>query len=156
MALGLDAPWAISCDWQRSRSLYYVRMPIEGWWVAADHSATMAALTRNLPAELSALGVPFLTSGGLEGENRALTTVVAEWVRSVVLDDDSLPLGMSFESKTLHGRCWAFWDRRADDGLNPASNDPSELRAEDNVDTPRFRAIAREYDLPVLPGRPLY
>jgi RES domain-containing protein len=154
-ALGVDAPWAISCDWQWNRSVFHVAMPIEGWWIAIDRPSTLATLTRQLPAELTALGVPYLTAGQIDGDDRAITTLLAEHVRGLILDDGSLPLGISFASKTLHGRCWAFWDRRTDDGLSPAANDPSLLRST-NVDTPEMRTIAAEYGLPILPGRPRY
>ncbi len=154
-ALGLDAPWAVSCDWQMAYLFYQVAMPIEGWWVGIDHPASLAALGRQMPSALAGLDVPFLSAGDIEGTDRALTTLIAEHVRGLGLDDGSRPLGISFESKTLHGRCWAFWDRRADDGLSPSANDPS-LAATTNVDTPAFRAIASEYGLVILPGRPRF
>lgn len=154
-AAGRDAPWAISCDWQMARSIYQAAMPIEGWWVGIDHPATLAALTRQMPTRLRDLDVPYLSAGHIEGDDRAVTTLLAQHIRDLVLDDGSRPLGVSFESKTLHGRCWAFWDRRTDDGLSPSVNDPS-LRASTNVDIPAMRAIAAEYLLPVLPGRPRY
>jgi hypothetical protein len=44
--------------------------------------------------------------------------LLAHVIRGAVLDDGSEPLRISYPSKTLTGRCWAYWDRRADEGLS--------------------------------------
>ena len=152
---GRDVPWAVPCDWQMHRSIYRAEMPTQGWWVAIDHPMTHAALTEALAVDLYQLGYrggAALHSGLLASDDRALTTTVAEHVRALVLADGSLPLGISFRSKTEVGRCWAFWNRRADDGLDPSANDPA-LREERNVDGPAFRYVAELYELPVLGSR---
>ena len=74
-------------------------------------------------------------------------------MRNVLLDNGSFPLGISFRSKTEYGRCWAFWDRRADDGLTPGDNDPASAGST-NIDTDAFRQVAADFRLPILPGRP--
>ncbi|HIZ34241.1 MAG TPA: hypothetical protein H9815_00555, partial [Candidatus Ruania gallistercoris] len=93
---GVDVPWSVSRDWQLHRSIYEVTMPTQGRWVAIDHPATHAALTDALAVEVYQLGYrngAALHSGLLASDDRELTTVVAEHVRGLVLEDGSLPLG---------------------------------------------------------------
>ncbi|MEU2201648.1 hypothetical protein [Isoptericola sp. NPDC019482] len=147
----IDAPWAISVDWQMERSIWQVKMPADGWWVAIDHPSTQNRLTDDLFGELYHLGYRQLHSGIVAGDDRAVTTVVAEHIRNLVLDDGNLPLGISFQSKTEYGRCWAFWNRRMDDGLVASPNDPQALDGEGrNVAIEEFETIARDYDLAIL------
>ncbi|WP_426592608.1 hypothetical protein ACPPVS_12610 [Cellulomonas sp. McL0617] len=51
-ARGMDTPWGIGGDWQMARSLYRVRMPLQGWWVDIEHRDTLAAITKNMTATL--------------------------------------------------------------------------------------------------------
>lgn len=149
---GRDAPWSVPCDWQMLHSIYRVRMPTQGWWVAIDHPETHAALTDALAVDVYQLGYQdgaALHSGLLASDDRELTTIVANYVRGLFLEDGSPPLGISFPSKTELGRCWAFWNRRADDGLDPSVNDPV-LEEEWNVDGEAFRYVAELYRLQVL------
>lgn len=104
----VDRPWAISGDWQFNRSIHRVSMPRTGWWVAIDQPATQSTLTRALALDLTALGYRQVHTGVVTSDNRAVTTQVADYVRNVLLDNGSLPLGISFRSKTEYGRCWAF------------------------------------------------
>lgn len=94
-----------------------------------------------------------LTSGSITGENRDLTTLVAHIVRGLTLDDGTEPLGFSYPSKTLRGRCWAYWDRRADEGLYSGRDDLLQLTAENVGPDPEFQATAAFYDLPILGAR---
>lgn len=151
----VDRPWAISGDWQFTRSIHRVSMPRTGWWVAIDQPATQNTLTQALALDLTALGYLQVHTGVVTSDDRAVTTQVAEYVRNVLLDNGSLPPGISFRSKTAYGRCWAFWDRRADDGLTPGDNDPA-LDGSTNIDTDAFRQVATALRLPILPGRPRY
>ncbi|PYF97325.1 hypothetical protein SAMN05216184_11534 [Georgenia satyanarayanai] len=138
-----------------SRCLHRVAMPAEGWWVQIDHKATLNRLGLDLAEPLRQAGVPLLTLSGTTGENRAVTTLLAQHVRGQSLFDGSLPLGIQFTSKTGYGTCWAWWDRRADDVLTPGENDPKTL--EDlNVDGDAFRAVTTDWQLEVLPGKPHY
>lgn len=138
-----------------SRCLHRVAMPAEGWWVQIDHKATLNRLGLDLAEPLRQAGVPLLTLSGTTGENRAVTTLLAQHVRGQSLFDGSLPLGIQFTSKTGYGTCWAWWDRRADDVLTPGENDPKTL--EDlNVDGDAFRAVTTDWQLEVLPGKPRY
>ena len=100
----LDPPWAISCDWQMARSIYEVYLPEDGWWVRVDHSDTLNALVDQYPHRDLRTN-PLLTLADLEGEDRTLTTVLAEHIRNLLLDDGSEALGINFPSKTGYGRC---------------------------------------------------
>ena len=123
-ANGVDVPWSITVDWQMDRSLYEVQLPGDGWWVKIDHVDTITAL-ENLAPTVPGMTeqVKLLTSGAIESENRDLTTLLAQVIREQQLFDGSEPLGIYYQSKTLMGRCWAYWDRRADAGLAPSGND---------------------------------
>lgn len=153
----VDEPWAISGEWQMARSIYRVQMPAEGWWVQIDHPDTINALGSQLATLLARAAVHQgpITSAEVEGPNRDLTTLVAEHVRGLVLDTGHEPLGISFRSKTLYGRCWAFFDRRQDADLPVGVNDPR-LLGSTNVDTPAFQKVAKDLGLPILPGRRRY
>lgn len=148
----VDKPWAISGRWQLARSIYHVGMPTDGWWVRIDHADTLQALQRALHTTAGSPGD--LWSADLENDNRAVTTVIAEHIRSLELDDGKRPLGIWYQSRTLIGRCYALWDRRRDDGLGLGENDPR-LEHSTNVDTPALREIANRFDLPKLAGKAL-
>lgn len=130
-------------------------MPSDGWWVRANNKATINRVSMELAPRLHDLGVGLLTLSDLSGESRAVTTLVAEHIRSQDLFDGSRPLGIEFPSKTGYGACWAWWDRRADDGLTPGVNDPKTVE-DMNVDVPAFRRVTDEWKLEVLPGRPRF
>ncbi|MBI9115652.1 RES domain-containing protein [Sanguibacter sp. YZGR15] len=149
----IDPPWAVSGDWQASRSLLHIRMPLEGWWVQIDHPDTLNALNDALAADLRTLGVGLLTSSIATSENRPATTLIAQHVRELTLEDGSLPLGISFRSKTEYGRCLAWWNRREDDDLLPADEGPSFDGRSDNVFTPAFQKICSDWGLPILQVR---
>lgn len=155
IANGRERPWAVSVDWQMSRCLHRVAMPANGWWVQIDHKETLNRLGLDLAGPLKQAGVPLLTLSGTTGENRAVTTLLAEHVRGLTLFDGSLPLGIQFTSKSGYGICWAWWDRRADDGLMPDTNDPKTI-ADRNVDGKAFRTVTSDWDLEVLSGKPRY
>lgn len=151
---GIDPPWGISVDWQMARSVYEIRLPLSGWWVQIDHPDTLAALETHLPAMAGHLEeVKVLTAGNITGEDRDLTTLIAHTIRQTVLDDGSEPLGISYQSKTLHGRCWAYWDRRADANLPADANRLLQLTSENVGPDPEFERIAKLYRLPIRPVR---
>ena len=148
-ANGVDPPWAIPAGWQINRSIHTLSLPSEGWWVLIDHQATLAALQRMTPTVRgTSMGLRLLTAGSIMGENRALTTILAQTIRDQTLEDGSEPLGISYESKTLHGRCWAFWDRRLDLDLPPGTNDPHVASSSSIGEDPDFHHIASHYRLP--------
>lgn len=154
-ANGRERPWAISVDWQMSRCLHRVAMPADGWWIQIDHKATLNRLGFDLAEPLRQAGVPLLTLSSTTGEKRDVTTLLAEHVRGQTLFDGSRPLGIQFTSKTGYGTCWAWWNRRADDGLTPGQNDPKTLD-DLNVDGDAFRAVTTDWQLEVLRGAPRY
>ena len=153
-ANGIDVPWAITVDWQMDRSIYEIRLPRNGWWVQLDDADTLQALQHLAPTTVGMTEqLQLLTSGSIAGENRDLTTLLAHIVRGQMLDDGSEPLGISFPSKTLRGRCWAYWDRRADAGLSPGRDDLLQLTSENVGPDPEFQSTAAFYDLPILGAR---
>lgn len=132
-------------------SIYRIRLPHKGWWVKVDDRYTLAALERlapTVPGLTESLQV--LTATSIYGEDRDLITLLAQANRMQVLDDGSEPLGISYASKTLFGRCWAYWDRRTDDGPGPGSNALHQLASENVGPDPDFVFVAAHYDLPVL------
>jgi hypothetical protein len=152
---GVDVPWAISVDWQMERSIYQIRLPRTGWWVQIDHADTLAALEAMTPTMSGLVDrIRLLTGGDVMGEDRALTTILAHTVREQTLDDGTEPLGISYPSKTLMGRCWAYWDRRVDLGLPPGANDLWQIAAENVGPDPELISVAERYGLPQLGARP--
>lgn len=96
--------------------------------------------------------MPATALSGTTSEDRAVTTILAEHIRSQTLFDGSRPLGIEFSSKTGYGTCWAWWDRRSDDGLTPGQNDPKTIE-DYNVDGTAFRTVTTDWELEVLPGQ---
>lgn len=141
---GLPGPGEVPVDWQMAGSLYTVQLSSTGWWVLIDCSATLNALSDRMGGS-----VDQLTLGHVCGDDRVLTTQLAQVIRESMLDDGSLPLGIAFPSKTAYGRCWAWWNRRADDNLNPGSNDPK-LIGSSNVGTPELEEICRDWKLKLV------
>ena len=152
----VDVPWAISVDWQMDRSVYEIRLPYKGWWVQIDDPDTLLTLQDKAPTVQGITErLQLLTSGSLGGEDRDLTTLLAHTIRGVTLHDGSEPIGISYPSKTLMGRCWAYWDRRADQGLSPGRDGLLQLTSQNVGPDPEFRRIANKYNLPILGARGL-
>jgi hypothetical protein len=127
-----------------ARSLCRVAMPGAGWWVLIDCPDTLNALSVAMGG-----AVGQLTIGHVCGDDRVLTTELAQVIRDSVLDDGSQPLGIMFPSKTGYGRCWAWWSRRVDDNLNPTGNDPKLIESM-NVAVPDLDELADEWDLRMI------
>ena len=148
---GIDVPWAVSVDWQMDRSIYEIRLPRQGWWVQID-AATLRAPEALTPATAGLTErLQLLTVGSLTGDVRDLATLLAHVIRGTVLDGGSEPLGISYPSKALTGRCWAYWDRRADEGLSPSRNGLLQPTSENVGPDPEFHCVAELYGLPVQP-----
>jgi hypothetical protein len=141
---GLPGPGEVPVDWQMTSGLYKVQLPSTGWWVLIDCPATLNALS-----DVMRGSVDQLTLGHICGDNRVLTTELAQVIRDSVLDDGFLPLGVMFPSKTAYGRCWAWWNRRADDNLNPGSNDPKLIDSL-NVGVTELDEICRDWGLKLV------
>lgn len=149
---GIDPPWGISLDWQMARSIYELGLPRSGWWVQIDHPETLAALETHLPAMAgSGQELRVLTAGNITGEDKDLTSLIAQAIRERILDDGSEPLGISYQSKTLHGRCRTYWDRRADADLPADANNLLRLTSENVGPDPEFERIAKLNRLPIHP-----
>lgn len=130
----------LPAHWRDRRNTYQLALQGGGWWVDVEHPDSIAAIKSALGQRLhKELGLQQLTLGVLHGEDRGPTTMIAEWVRGLVLDDGSHPLGITFQSKHGGGRCWAYWLRRRDAGLTERAmltvgasfiqvNDPALLR----------------------------
>lgn len=148
---GISLPWTISAEWQMDRSIYQIRLPRRGWWVRIDHADSLRALEGLASRTPGATGVAaMLTATEVTGLDRDLTTLLADLIRQQTLDDGSEPLGIVFRSRTLTGNCWAYWDRRADEGLPPGNNDLMQVASENVGPDPVFAATAEFYRLPVL------
>ncbi|MFZ4892927.1 hypothetical protein ACL9RL_00595 [Plantibacter sp. Mn2098] len=140
MGIPLDRYWAMIVDdwdqagtmrarwlpraWRDGRTVYRVDYP-DGWWVDIMSTHTLAALSHQLEDELAGLGIAGgLTIAHVTGDDRAVTTLLAAWLReTATLFDGTQPLGVRFTSK--HGRpvggtgtCWAYWMRATDGGLD--------------------------------------
>jgi hypothetical protein len=110
--------------WREGRALYRLNYPA-GWWVDMTSTSTLTALSRHLEDELADLGITGrLTTAHIAGDDRAITTLIATWLRdTVTLFDGAQPLGVRFISKHGHppgatGTCWAYWMRATDAGLD--------------------------------------
>lgn len=121
----MKASW-LPRAFREGRMLYTLTFP-EGWWIDIAATETMNALEDRKPIRwptaTGSLEEP-LTLAHLTGEDRTLTTALASTLRhDVVLDDDTLPVGIRFLSKHGHpagrsGVCWAYWMRAVDAGLD--------------------------------------
>lgn len=72
-----------------------------------DDAETLIALGSALAGTFSQHGLeaPALTGGVIQGEERSITTLIAQYLRDCLLDDGTEPLGITFQSKTVYGRC---------------------------------------------------
>ncbi len=139
--LGLPGPGEIPVEWQMAYSIYKVALPARGWWVRIESPKTLNALSSALKGSSGQL-----TLGDVYGEDRGLTTTLAQTIRDFVLDDGELPLGIVYSSKTGYGRCWAWWNRRADDHLLAGGNDP-QPDGSSTVNIPALAELALEWEL---------
>lgn len=142
-------PGCLPAHWRNRRNIYQLTLRGGGWWVDIEHPDSIAALSSALGKRLhDELGLEQLTLGVLHGENRAATTMAATWVRDQVLDDGSYPLGITFQSKHGGGRCWAYWLRRRDDGLEETamlSNSGSPI----SVELPALLTVSKRFGIKI-------
>ncbi|MER7523939.1 hypothetical protein ABTZ44_06435 [Microbacterium oxydans] len=107
----------IPASWREARRVFEVTMNDNGWLVDIHHPATISALEG--PADgpvarfLASQGIPALTLSALTGDNRMITTILADVIRTTELHDESAPRGVQFPSKHGGGWCRAIW--RAED-----------------------------------------
>ena len=100
---------AIPADWRYDRGLIPVMLPDPGWLVDVEDPDSIASIERAMGPALASLGISHLTTGNLRGEDRAVTTRIAEYLQGLMLDTGATPLGVHFGSK--HGASWckAIW-----------------------------------------------
>lgn len=92
-------------------------LPQSGWFVDIESAETISAITKQWPDILNVAGVTELTTAHLHGENRRLTTTIAEKIHGSMLWDGSSAHGIVYSSKhDAQWRCWAIWLRAIDDG----------------------------------------
>jgi hypothetical protein len=132
---GAMAPRSISKGWRDERTIYSLRLAPSGWFVDVAAAQSISAIGIALQDPLQELGVNELTLHELTGSDtdKKITTTIAEWVRSVILDDGSLPHGIMYRSKWgADWETWAFWLRRVDDGF-PLEIEPFKLLQEEEI-----------------------
>lgn len=106
---------------REGRAVYTLSFPA-GWWIDVTATETIATLN-DLSDEYELTSEP-LTLSHITGDDRGLTTAIAQLLREhIELDDGTLPLGVEFISKHgrptgSSGRCLAYWMREVDSGLD--------------------------------------
>ena len=96
--------WSVPASWRDDRNLYQLELPSAGWLIDVNDSESLSSLTAVLDCSAQ------LTLSDLSGDNRVLTTRIAEWVRAQRLFDQSTPIGIAYRSRfgTNH-LCFALW-----------------------------------------------
>lgn len=80
-------------DWRLDRSIYTLTFPSLPW-VDLVHPDTVVAVKASGIANTARM-----TLADLTGDNRLITTAIAQWVRSQQLDDGNYPAGIRYPSK---------------------------------------------------------
>jgi len=140
----------ITQGWRDIRTHYELKITSGGWFVDVLTGTSIQTLNHVFVPAGETVGR--MTATDLTGEQRQLTTSVAEWVRNQVLDDGSLPVGIKYQSK--HGYdipAYAIWLRALDDGKSLRSERIRMVTASAvKKDDPDLREVAGWYDLKVL------
>lgn len=91
-------PGYLPFSWRQERLKYVVTIPESaGSWVDMEHEKTMDALSMGLARDLLPLtGGEEFDRGVLFSNDRDLTSLLAEWLRDVALDDGSELTGVRF------------------------------------------------------------
>lgn len=106
---------AIPGEWRLERDIFQLEIAGGGWLIDVEHPDSLAALERRLEPALARLGVGSLTTAVLRGDDRRVTTLIGTALRRIVLDDDSVALGIEYGSKFGGGLCRALWLPDEDD-----------------------------------------
>lgn len=80
-------------DWRLDREIYRLDFPSRPW-IDLTHPDTVVAIKASGIAAADRMSVADLT-----GDDRGLTTSVAQWIRAQRLDDGSQPAGLRYPSK---------------------------------------------------------
>ncbi|MFH5880236.1 RES domain-containing protein [Arthrobacter sp. NA-172] len=100
-------------DWRLDREIYCLEFP-DRPWVDLTHPDTVVTIKASGIAAAERMSVADLT-----GDDRALTTAVAQWIRAQRLDDGAQPAGLRYPSKfgfSDGDYCWAGFLAEPDDG----------------------------------------
>jgi hypothetical protein len=132
---------ALPRSWRDDRTILEVEHPSTGWFVDVEHPDSISALEPSLRTHLLVGGYGTFTTAALRGEDRALTTAIADIVHDARLDDGTHPMGIQFGSK--HGESWcrAIWLERAQSHLAVAKTDPID------VTDPDFLTVTRRFGI---------
>ena len=132
---------ALPAGWRYDRGMIPAVMPDPGWLVHVEHPDSIAAIESMMGAQLAAHGVAHLTTGTLRGEERSVTTAIAEHLHGLTLDTGGRPLGIHFGSKHGAGWCKAIWLDHPDAGdILTLSPEPITLSDDDLIAaSDRFR-----------------
>jgi hypothetical protein len=142
---------AIPQNWREERNICPLELPDSGWFVDIEAAESMAAIFQQHGHVLAAAGVEQLTTAHLHGENRILSTAIAERVHQSTLWDGSRPHGILYRSKhDGNWDCWAIWLRAVDDG-KPVSAEPTRLTSTNEIKAPlhndALRAVLKLFNL---------
>lgn len=91
-------------NWRMDREIYTLGMP-SGPWVDLTHPDTVRAVKASGIAAADRLTIADLT-----GDDRSLTTRIAQWIRAAYLQDGRHPAGIRYPSKfgfSEGNYCWA-------------------------------------------------
>lgn len=100
---------AIPRQWRTDRSMFRVDNVGGGVWIDIEHPDSIAAIEPRVESVLARHGIRALTTAVLRGDNRIVTTAIANSLRRITLDDGSVPHGIHFGSKWGGGWCRAVW-----------------------------------------------
>ncbi len=87
-------PGHIPKGWQAQRRVYQLNLPSCGWWIHLEHPESIAAISSAIGVGLASAGVSELDVSVLRGPNRDPTTLIAQWLRTQILDDGSYAHGI--------------------------------------------------------------
>jgi RES domain-containing protein len=143
----------ISASWREERLEYPLHLPQQGWFVDIEAPESISAIMKAMAGVVVASGREQLTIGDLRSTDRKLTTEIAAWIYGRILDDGSLPHGITYRSK--HGNdwhCWATWLRAVDDG-KPLESEPTKAEAGRDISpvaqNPCLERVARLFDVTI-------
>ena len=114
-------------DWRLTREIFTLQFP-DRLWVDLTHPDTVQAIKGSGIAAADRLTVSDLT-----GDERAVTTLVAQWIRAQQLEGGQLPAGIRYPSKFGFSEgdyCWAAFIPAPNTGCTVcsgegfAANDP--------------------------------
>lgn len=123
--------------WRGDRTTNSLSLPRDGWVVDVSANQSLSAISRALGGVLLDYQVAELTLSVITNTlDKRVTTTIADWIRSCVLDDGSLPHGVVFRSKWgADWRSWAVWLRKIDEGF-PSAAEPTKHLTSDRIGKP--------------------